>query len=261
MLPTVSALTVLIVQGWSKGTTPLMSLLAFLHLSSSPTSTSFAGHLPLSGLPHLSLLTTHLRSILLFEPPGSALGRLPTSDYTGAMAAVSPPNTSTPSEFADAFAGWIGGYSDPTSASPAEVSSLPPSGLEALSPEILAAAWEPSLVAHGFSWRLAATGPEVASLAKTALAPPLSPAVPIGLIFGGRTNGYCLDAAATIEELWGVKGTVAGVKGESSGEEQEQKVKSKTAIRKIEHSNHFAFVHEPEAFVKTVVELIEELGA
>jgi hypothetical protein len=237
-----------------------MSLLSLLHLSSAPTSTSFAGHLPPSGLPHASLLTSHLRSILLFEPPGSALGRPPTADYTGAMAAVSPPNSSTPTEFADAFAGWIGGYSPPTSTSPAEISSLPPSGLEALSAEVLAAAWEPSLVAHGFSWRLAATGSEVASLAKTALAPPLSPSIPIGLIFGGRTNGYCLDAAEKIQELWGTKATVVG-EGTKKGQDEQEKRSSKTAIRTISHSNHFAFVHEPKEFVAVVVELIEELGA
>ncbi|GEM06581.1 hypothetical protein Rt10032_c01g0598 [Rhodotorula toruloides] len=71
--------------GWSKGTVLCFSLLSLIHLASSPSPTSFLTHLPTSGLPHTSLLRTHIRSLILFEPPGSALGRPPTSDYTTAM--------------------------------------------------------------------------------------------------------------------------------------------------------------------------------
>lgn len=251
-------------QGWSKGTLLLFSLLSLLHASPSSPTSFISSVQPTS----TSLLTSHLRSILLFEPPGSAFGRPPTTDYTEAMASVSPPNTSTPEEFADAFAGWIGGYSSPSvSSNPdfpsqAPVDQLPPSGLGALSPELLAAAWEPQACAHGFSWRLAVAGPEVTTLAKNAIAPPLSPSVPIGFIYGARTNGYCLDAAKTVGGWWGLNpfGEVEG--GEKKvvvkGEEVEVE-KKKTAVKRIEETNHFAFVHQPEAFAKVLAELLDEL--
>ncbi|BGP45015.1 hypothetical protein JCM10450v2_000830 [Rhodotorula kratochvilovae] len=225
--------------GWSKGTVPLLSLLSLLHTTSSPSPTSFLSHLPPSGLPHTALLTSHVRSLILFEPPGSAFGRAPTADYTSAMAAVSPPNSSTPDEFAEAFAGWIGSYSP---GSPA-ADTLPPSGLAALSPALLQRAWQPECVPHGFSWRLAASASECASLARQALAPAAGGvALPVGFVYGTRTNGYCLDAAETVQGWW----------KESGG--------GKTAVRTVEGSNHFAFVHEPEAFVRAVEELVDELA-
>ncbi|GAA5853499.1 hypothetical protein JCM8547_002479 [Rhodosporidiobolus lusitaniae] len=240
--------------GWSKGTVLPISLLSYLHSSSSSplsSTSSYLSHLPPS-LPHFSLLTTHLRSILLFEPPGSAFGRAPTSDYTTAMAAVSPPNSATPTEFAEAFAGWIGQYSPPSSShDQTPVEKLPASGLAALSPDVLAASWEPGQVAHGFSWRLSASAGEVQALSKLALAPEgREVAVPVGLVYGGRTVGYCLDAAELVKGWWGVEGN----EGEGEG-------KKRTAVKVIEGTNHFAFVHKPEEFVKVVLELVEELGA
>ncbi|ORY54860.1 Alpha/Beta hydrolase protein [Leucosporidium creatinivorum] len=254
----------IVLLGWSKGTLLLFSLLSLLHASPSSTTSFISSVQPTS----TSLLTSHLRSILLFEPPGSAFGRPPTADYTEAMASVSPPNSSTPSQFADAFAGWIGSYSPPSASSnpdfpsQAPVDQLPPSGLAALDPELLAAAWEPQACAHGFSWRLAVAGDEVATLAKNAIAPPLSPSVPVGFIYGARTNGYCLDAAKTVGGWWGLNpfGEVEG--GEKKvvveGEELE-KEKKKVAIKRIEETNHFAFVHQPEAFAKVLEELLDEL--
>ncbi|GJN91865.1 hypothetical protein Rhopal_004890-T1 [Rhodotorula paludigena] len=245
----------IVLMGWSKGTVPLISLLSLLHLSAAPSPTSFLAHLPPSGLPHASLLKTRLRSILLFEAPGSAFGRPPTADYTNAMASVSPPNTSTPNEFAAAFAGWIGQYCDPLSLSDPPAADLPPSGLASLSPELLSRAWEPHCVAHGFSWRLAADADEVQRLARVALAPPGGVAVPVGFIYGTRTNGYCLDAARVVEEWWGVSGAAA-----RRDEEGAEKSGSKTAVRAVEGTNHFAFVHEPEAFARAVLELVDELS-
>lgn len=240
-------------QGWSKGTVLCFSLLSLIHLTSSPSPSSFLAHLPASGLPYASLLRTHIRSLILFEPPGSALGRPPTSDYTGAMKAVSPPNSSTPTEFAEAFAGWIGMYEPP--AHPVEVAEelLPPSGLDALSPALRQLAWEPACVGHGFSWRLAEGADEVQRLAESALKPAGGVALPVGLIYGTRTNGYCLDAAKTVEGWWGISDIDAA---EGEGEAR----KRKTAVRKVPGTNHFAFIHEPEAFARCVVELIDELS-
>ncbi|GAA6035252.1 hypothetical protein JCM8097_008784 [Rhodosporidiobolus ruineniae] len=240
-----------VLMGWSKGTVLPLSLLSVLHTpaSSTPSSTSYASHPPLSSsalLPHAHLLPSHLRSLLLFEPPGSSLGRAPTADYTTAMAAVSPPHSATADEFAEAFAGWIGGYCPPSPSSPSEkpVEDLPPSGLAALSPEVLSAAWEPQCVAHGFSWRLSSSPAEAQGIARQALAPQEQElAYPVGLIYGKRTNGYCLDAAATIEGWWAA--SEGGMK--------------RTATWVLPETNHFAFVHEPEAFARAVVELIEEL--
>ncbi|GAA5831400.1 hypothetical protein JCM11251_004013 [Rhodosporidiobolus azoricus] len=236
----------IVLLGWSKGNVLSISLLSLLHLASIPSATSFASFLPNDGtLPHTSLLTTHLRSILLYEPAGSALGRPPTEDFMKAMAAVLPPNKVSSEEFATAFAGWIGDYCPPTSTSPEPVASLPPSGLAALSGDLLSSAWETSAVAHGFSWKLSASPAEVQQLANTALSPPLSPAVPIGLIYGGRSVGYCMDAAEEIMRWWS---------GGDGG-----KVR-KTAVRKMEGTNHFGFLHEPEEFVKTVQETIQALS-
>ncbi|GAA6022948.1 hypothetical protein JCM10207_007726 [Rhodosporidiobolus poonsookiae] len=237
----------IVLLGWSKGTTPLISLLSLLHIpsssSSAPSSTSFAAYLsqppfpsPLDALD--GLLASHLRSILLFEPPGSAFGRPPTADYTEAMAAVSPPNTSSPEEFAEAFAGWIGQYSG-------AADGLPASGLAALSPEVLEAAWEPACVAHGFAWRVAAGADEVGALARLALAPPggeVSLALPVGFVYGARTVEYCLDAKEVVRGWW---------EGEKVG---------RTAMRCIEGTNHFAFVHRPREFAQAVQGLIRELA-
>ncbi|BGP21901.1 hypothetical protein Rt10032_c01g0600 [Rhodotorula toruloides] len=242
----------IVLLGWSKGTVLCFSLLSLIHLASSPSPTSFLTHLPTSGLPHTSLLRTHIRSLILFEPPGSALGRPPTSDYTTAMKAVSPPNSSTPTEFAEAFAGWIGMYAH--SADPDEVAEelLPPSGLDALAPSLRQVAWEPACVAHGFSWRLAEGAEEVQRLAESALKPTGGVALPVGLIYGTRTNGYCLDAAKTVEGWWGLS---AGAE-----EDRKERAKRKTAVRKVPGTNHFAFIHEPEAFANAVVELVDELS-
>ncbi|BGP05039.1 hypothetical protein JCM10049v2_000843 [Rhodotorula toruloides] len=242
----------IVLLGWSKGTVLCFSLLSLIHLTSSPSPTSFLAHLPSSGLPHASLLRTHIRSLILFEPPGSALGRPPTSDYTNAMKAVSPPNSSTPTEFAEAFAGWIGMYAPSASADEVAEELLPPSGLDALGPELRKVAWEPACVAHGFSWRLAEGAEEVQRLAESALKPTGGVALPVGLIYGTRTNGYCLDAARTVEGWWGISDDA-----QDGGEEQ---AKRKTAVRKVPGTNHFAFIHEPEAFAKAVIELVDELS-
>ncbi|BGP12987.1 hypothetical protein JCM10213v2_000904 [Rhodosporidiobolus nylandii] len=207
--------------------------------AAAPAEESFLTHLPPSGLPYASLLDSHIRSLLLFEPPGSAFGRAPTVDYTGAMAAVSPPNIATPEHFAEAFAGWIGGYSAPSKPGEPAVTELPPSGLAALSPELLREAWEPQAVAHGFAWRMAASPAVVSSLALSTLR---NPALPVGLVYGGRTVGYCLDTAALLSELW-----------------REEVGRGRKGIRKVEGTNHFAFVHKPVDFVDAVVELIDEL--
>ncbi|GAA5890942.1 hypothetical protein JCM6882_008862 [Rhodosporidiobolus microsporus] len=238
-----------VLMGWSKGNVLTISLLSHLHASSAPSPTSFAAYLPSSGLPHASLIKTHLRAILFYEPAGSALGRPPTADLTNAMGSVFPPNTPTPEEFATAFAGWIGDYSPPTATSPEPTASLPASGLAALPAELRSTVWEPDVVAHGFAWRISPSPAEVQELAKLGLAPEGELAVPLGLFYGGRSVGYCMDASAEIQRWWGVKEG-----GDKSGQ------RKNTAVRRIEGTNHFGFLHEPEAFIKNMVELIDELS-
>ncbi|GAA5964374.1 hypothetical protein JCM21900_001432 [Sporobolomyces salmonicolor] len=241
---------------WSKGTVLPISLLSLLHQTPSPSAptsdNTYLAHLPLSGLPHTSLLSSHLRALLLFEPPGSAFGRPATKDYHDAMSSVSPPNSSTAEEFAAAFAGWIGGYSPLPSAAAAEATAelaptLAPSHLEAFDPDLVAAGWQPLCVAHGFAWTLAAAAPAIQALGKQALAPGLSPAVPVGLLYGARTNGYFSETAGMIEAWWGVRG---------AGERMR-----KTASRRIDATNHFAFVHRPQEFARAMMELVQELDA
>lgn len=231
----------IVLLGWSKGTVLPLSLLS---ATSPATPTSFTSSLPGDLLGSYPVLGSHLRSILLFEPPGSALGRAPTSDYTTAMAAVSPPNSSTAEEFAEAFAGWIASYSDPTHPSQPPTSSLAPSELSDIERAVGGeGAWQAECVAGGFAWRLAEGGAEVASLAEGALT---QGRWPVGLIYGARTNGYCLDAAKTIQGWW---------KDRPQGEES-----GRVGVRSLEETNHFAFVHRPKEFVEAVVGLIGELG-
>lgn len=155
------------------------------------------------------------------------------------MAAVSPPHSSTPTAFAEAFAGWIGGYSE---------GDGPASGLEALEEGLRKEAWQPERVAHGFSWRMAPTAEEVRAKAFVALSRSAKGEgrvgrIGVGLVYGGRTNGYCMDAARTIEGIWSEVG------------------ERRTAVRRVEGTNHFAFVHRPNEFMEAVVEILEELGA
>ena len=160
------------------------------------------------------------------------------------MAAVSPPNAATPAEFATAFAGWIAGYSDPKpSADAAEEAPLAPSELADLEAAVGPGAWQPECVAAGFGWRLAAGAVEVGELAEAAFR---RPAFPVGLIYGTRTNGYCLDAAATIQRWWAEAAAGGG---------------ARTGVRRIEGTNHFGQVHTPDQFVAAVVSLLDELTA
>lgn len=164
-------------------------------------------------------------------------------------------------KFAEAFAGWIG------SSSLASSDSVPPS----LPSALISSGWEPQNVAHGFSWRLSSNAEEVIQLARNALAPPLSPAVSVGLVYGATTNGYCFDAARAVGELWGVgpgvdlESTVSllpsvGKEGEKE-EQEKEKERSKTAIKRLEGvgSNHFSMVHQPREFLEAVQGLWEEL--
>lgn len=176
------------------------------------------------------------------------MGRAPTKDYTDAMAHVSDPgNKASAIEFAEAFAAWIGVYCEPGHEREAAIKDLPASGLDALSAELRDAAWQPECVAHGFEWKLAATAQEVQALAKQALAPEQAGGagverlakVPVGLIYGTRTNGYCLDAAKTIQGWWA---------------ESEQTRPTRAAT--LAETNHFAFVHQPREFVDAVIAMI-----
>ncbi|GAA5877031.1 hypothetical protein JCM8547_007497 [Rhodosporidiobolus lusitaniae] len=240
--------------GWSKGTVPLVALLSLLHHDppSSFPSGSFVSALPSGITFHLSLLTSHLHSVLLLEPPSLALGLPPTSDIISNLAHIFPPATPTADEIISAVESWVVQYGDPPAGSAEPpTSALPPSGLDCLSPEVQGASYEPRTILHGFTWWTAADNAGQQEVAKKALA---RPAVPVGLIFGGRTLESFLSAVKTIEGWW-EEGKKEGQKEEEDGKEM-----SRTAVRSIPLTNHFAHAQEPEKFVKAVVELIEELG-
>ncbi|KAK4046882.1 hypothetical protein OIV83_005778 [Microbotryomycetes sp. JL201] len=227
----------LILLGWSKGTVLLFALLATLHGSpSSPTA--FTGHINLSER-DLSVIQSHVRTVLMFEPPGSALARPVTDDFKTQMAHVAPPNTPTPTEYAEAFARWISGWST----KPANLTEERLPGAEA---------WEAECCLHGFAWRLSSNPQELLQIAKTALCPSSGVAIPIGIMYGSNTVEYCLDSSSVIQKWWGVSPN-------EKGQARVTRV-GKTAVRAIAHQNHFAFENDPQQFVEVLTDILQELS-
>ncbi|KAM0792655.1 hypothetical protein ACM66B_002436 [Microbotryomycetes sp. NB124-2] len=230
----------IVLLGWSKGTVLLFALLAALH--GAPASpTSFTGHLYLKESDY-AYIGTHVRAVLMFEPPGSALARPVTNDFKSEMAHVAPPNTPTPTEYADAFAKWISGWSTrPLNNAATEEQTLP--GAEA---------WQAECCLHGFAWRLSSSPDELFQVAKTALCPSTALSVPVGVIYGANTVEYCLDSASVIQDWWGIT-------SDKRGQAHSTKV-PKTAVRAIPEQNHFAFENDPKQFVKVLQDILAELS-
>lgn len=232
-------------QGWSKGCVLAVSLLALL----APTPFPLPFY-PAPPPPHLlSPLVTHLRSVLLFEPPGSVLSRPPTPKFLLAMGPAFAPDCSD-EDFAAACDVWLEAYSDGTP----PASKLKPSGTKALEGQWGKDAWEPYCLKHGFDWKLSSDAAEVREVSERALAKVVQggagdrlETLPVGVICGARTGDYFDDSRKTIvQDLWVREG-----EGRTR----------KTAQKLVEGTNHFAFIHEPERFADALVEIVDELGA
>jgi len=86
----------IVVMGWSKGNASVMTLLALL---ASPSNPPFSLPSSLDLAPYLSVLHTHLREMILFEPPGEAIGLPYTPDYEAVIHSSKP--------FLQAFPEWL----------------------------------------------------------------------------------------------------------------------------------------------------------
>ncbi|KZT55499.1 alpha/beta-hydrolase [Calocera cornea HHB12733] len=86
----------IVVMGWSKGTASTMTLLSLLASPKQPPF-SLPGSLDLQ--PYLSTLKTHLRHLILFEPPGETIGLPYTPDYAAVINSDKP--------FMEAFPAWL----------------------------------------------------------------------------------------------------------------------------------------------------------
>jgi len=82
--------------GWSKGTASVMTLLSLL---ASPSNAPYPLPPSLDLAPYLTVLKTHLRHLILFEPPGETIGLPYTPDYAAVMHSTKP--------FLEAFPAWL----------------------------------------------------------------------------------------------------------------------------------------------------------
>jgi hypothetical protein len=197
-----------------------------------------------------------LRAIILFEPPGSALGLAPTDDYVRAFAGVDRKDERA---FAEAFKEWIFG-----NRLPSQESSTPTRNIRITHDNpvtIIQASWEPSQVVPGFAWKLASTVDEISRLSRHALSS--TPSIPgdqaaniakpigLGLIYGSATIGYCLDAADTVQKLW----TAGKVGSDGTGKAWRQ-----TASEIIPGADHFAHVDRAHDFAQALVALLTKFS-
>ncbi|GAA6007207.1 hypothetical protein JCM11491_003044 [Sporobolomyces phaffii] len=247
-----------VVLSWSKGTVIPISLLALLDTASPssslnpPPPSSFLAHLaPSTSSLADSLVESHVSSLVLFEPPGSAFARPPTQDFLDSMSRVmlSPDETVTPEERALAFAGWVAGYrSARTDLEEAATASLERSELGDLDPRLVERGWERGCVDHGFAWSLAGERDEVRKVGEAAIRAKLLERdggrveVGVAVLYGSRTVGYFEETVEVIREWWNEDGRVG---------------EGKRAIKSVEGTNHFGFVHKPREFISALMDCVE----
>jgi len=226
-------------QGWSKGTVPLFALLAAA--ASLPASaTNFLSSLPADfnlATQHPAL-STHLRSVILFEPPNLALGGAPTSDALPFLAAVSSPNAPTAAEFAAAFAPWVAAASGDASRLGAHTVAdiLRVTGVPCHEPEAA-----PHAVV---GWNLATDADELRRVAEGATK---GARWPTGTVCGSHSFGTCAEGVRMVQQWW------AEAQGEGRARQQ-------SGARVVQGGTHFAQVLKPREFAAAVVELVNELG-
>ncbi|GAA5922235.1 alpha/beta fold hydrolase [Sporobolomyces koalae] len=234
-----------VVLSWSKGTVIPISLLSLLFHSqvSSLPSNTFLSHLsPGNTSLAESLVSSHLKSLILFEPPGSAFARPVTQDFLDSMSHVLPPHdtTVTRQEWADAFAGWVAAYR-PARTDDEERQQLEPSDLKDLDQGLVERGWQWECVDHGFSWSLASEKDAVREIGLGAIRGDLQGRLGVGILYGSRTVAYFEETVEMIRGCWKVDGS------------------ANKLIKSVEGTNHFGFVHKPKEFARILNELIVQL--
>ncbi|KZP00907.1 alpha/beta-hydrolase [Calocera viscosa TUFC12733] len=153
--------------GWSKGCIPLMALMASMpHIQKPLFPMPF-------GVSYLQpMLESHLRAVLLYEPPGSAAGRPPTKDVEELAVDAS--------EMPGVFYKWV-------------AKKIPTDSLPAFN-----RAWHGEHAAHDFAWLLAPDRPGIEQVAYQAF-DPVPPNLGVGLILGSEASDYCKDAGGWIQ--------------------------------------------------------------
>ncbi|GAA5986404.1 hypothetical protein JCM5350_002909 [Sporobolomyces pararoseus] len=239
-----------IVLGWSKGTVIPISLLALLNScsdskSSVPPFSSFLRYLSSSTLSLAqSLVSSHISSLILFEPPGSAFSRPPTRDFLTSMSSVLPPNDKnvTREEWALAFANWVGGYRESRNELE-ERQVLEKSRLEDFDEELLEEGWQWECVDHGFEWTLAGEKEDIRRVGELAVRGE-NGELGVGILYGSRTVEYFEETVEMIREWW----------------TEDREVGRKKVIESVEGTNHFGFVHKPEEFMKALFDCFDKFS-
>lgn len=153
------------------------------------------------------------------------------------MSSVLPPNEVTREEWALAFAGWVAEYRGPRDESE-EREQLAKSQLGDFERDLVEKGWEWGCVAHGFQWTLATEPDEIRRVGELALRGK-EHGVQIGVMYGSRTVEYFEETVELIREWW-----------EKDGGENR-------AIRSVEGTNHFGFVHKPREFVDALMNCLK----
>lgn len=115
------------------------------------------------------------------------------------------------------------------------------SGLEDFDRDLVRAGWEWGCVDHGFSWSLAGEKEEVRRIGEDAIRGEVE-GVKVVILYGSRTVGYFEETVEMIRDWW----------------KEDQIEDGKKAIRAVEGTNHFGFVHKPREFVEVLMGCVEE---
>ncbi|KAK9446459.1 Alpha/Beta hydrolase protein [Limtongia smithiae] len=158
---------------------------------------------------------SEIRGMILYEPPGSAFGM----PLTGAASVLAKPGTDA-GQFANDFALWISGFYEPGS----EVAYK--TSMETLPEKLIAVSSEPQMAMAALPWKLSVDKDRLRRLVIDAVR---CEDAPVGVCWNGHTVKYIADAA---QEAARVGGRV-------------QRLDS--------HGNHFAFAHEPDAWLGAVL--------
>ncbi|BFZ61148.1 hypothetical protein YB2330_002207 [Saitoella coloradoensis] len=209
--------------GWSKGTNLCVGLL-------SPLFTSVSSDIRARGL-------KHVKSVVLYEPPGNLMGLPLTEDYKAAMLAPIPEGLGKEERdgvVARRFGEWIGGYYEHPDVNSGEYATNPTGHFTFTAEQDWAReAQEPGMVSHGFHWRLALTPREISAISLSAAT---SSFIPITLLYNRRSAAYLIEAARCWKEWGGNAREIGRGKG-----------------------NHFWFVEDAEGWLGAVIEAIGEL--
>ena len=224
-------------QAWSKACTLALALLA---ATQPPSPTAFTGSLPPPPLSYTPTLATHLRGVILFEPSTTTLGLPPTADFLAALgpALSAPPSADHPHALATALGEYVASYG-----AGVDASAFPASSIGAVQAIVGEDVWQPEAIATA-GWELAVTAAEAGVLAREAL---VGSGVPIGLLYGTATVGFCSEAARVVEGWW------REVEAEGKG--------GRRAVQAVQGMNHVGQVLRPKLFAAAVLELIAELDA